>query len=165
MSGPGARLKHWCKKVSSSDGLEYFCLTFTVVSNGIKAEVLGVSFGLVWFGGFSWCLFRICCWFCLFVCFSPFFYILSVYCSGNISSFGLTTEVWTDSSVFLGYRSLNQNSNQCLAAQDYEQLAAAFFKTDLPEQSATFYVCLPILRLLGCKLGVTHGISSITFCH
>lgn len=55
MSGPGARLKHWCKKVSSSDGLEYFCLTFTVVSNGIKAEVWG--FRLVWFGGFSWCLF------------------------------------------------------------------------------------------------------------
>lgn len=164
MSGPGARLKHWYKEVSSSDGLEYFCWPLQLYQMGSKQRFGGfVWFGLVGFLGV--CLFRICCWFCLFVCFSPLFYILSVYCSGNISSFGLTTEVWTDSSVFLGYLSLNQNSNQCLAAQDYEQLAAAFFKTDLPQQSATLYVCLPILRLLGCKLGVTHGISSITFCH
>lgn len=161
---------------SSPAGLVHFYLTFTVVSDGTKAEVLGfgwvefgwvafglawfgwvwvgcVWFGLVWFGGFSWCLFRICCWFFSGFFVPDFLYLLSVYSSGNIRSFHLTTEVWTDSSLFLGWLCLNQITNQYLAVQDYEKLAAAFFKIDLSEQPAILSMCLPSSWMVCCKLG------------
>lgn len=78
-------------------------MTFTVVSDGTKAEVLGfglvefgwVVFGLAWFGlvGFL----DVCSGFVvgfLVGFFVPdFLYFLSVYSSRNIRSFDLTTEV------------------------------------------------------------------------